>query len=111
MPAIVCAGAGLWNAAVSARNHAFMVIVTTNTNKKNILSVVKDIKSFVRKPRNVPHNGYMHLQELACGLLQPDQEVDNDIEERELEKRDRYVNECEREGLCPRMVHRRLEMS
>jgi hypothetical protein len=42
-PAIVCAGAGVLNAAVRARNQAFMVIVIVKTNKKKIL--LKNIRN------------------------------------------------------------------
>ncbi len=36
-PATAVAGAGLLNAAASARNHAFIVIVIENANRKNTL--------------------------------------------------------------------------
>ena len=55
---------------------------------------------------SVVHRKHLHvcLQELSGGLLQPDEEVQNDVEERQNEETNGDINESEGHGFDEWMV-------
>lgn len=104
IPAKDCAVASDLNAAATARNQAFIVIVMQRRNKKKVLRE----KSSALINEKV--DGEEHSQELFGRPLQANQEVQNDTEEGDGDKRDRDVDQGHRNRVNGRVIHSCLLM-
>ena len=103
-PATAVAGAALLKAAARARNQAFIVIVLTKENKKKMLFDVSI-------PILFSADNKWYSQELRCGLLQTDQEIDDNTENNLCNERDGNVDQGKCKSFDEGVVHRRSRLS